>query len=159
MKILKKVETKQERELLNIESPINTKKKKMNMIDRIVKCFQKSRVLEIKLSTRFTLESLPDRQNVNFVKRMAEHMAIIKTILSLLKLSGFALHVIYLTIEPMKTTLNDLARKLLWEMQKSELVTKALEGMSKNFPASQEVTKVTERTNDAWIFNLRCTLA
>ncbi len=62
-------------------------------------------------------------------------------------------------------TVNDLAKRLLREMQKSELVTKALEGRSKNqlrqmyCKIVQLVTKVTERTNDAWIINLRMTLS
>jgi hypothetical protein len=63
--------------------------------------------------------------------------------------------------EGLLATLNDLARKLLREMQKSELVTKALEGSPKRDPRllNKQVTKVTERTNDAWVINLRTTLA
>lgn len=59
----------------------------------------------------------------------------------------------------MKTALNDLARKLFFEMQKSELVTKAREGDLMWFPRLRDqVIKVTERTNDAWVINLRMTL-
>lgn len=66
-------------------------------------------------------------------------------------------------VNAMKITLNDLARKLFREMQKSELVTKALEANPKRFARHVKliymVTKVTERTNDAWVINLRSTLA
>jgi hypothetical protein len=74
---------------------------------------------------------------------------------------GTAQHVTYLTIKNIILTLNDLARKLLLEMQKSELVTKAPEEEPKSFSRllNKQVIKVTECTNDAWVLNLRATLS
>jgi hypothetical protein len=55
-------------------------------------------------------------------------------------------------------TVNDLTNGLRKEMRKSEHMTKACEGGSKNpFRLIYQVTKVTDSTNDLWLQNLRST--
>jgi hypothetical protein len=77
---------------------------------------------------------------------------------SLSKSFGCVANVISITINNIDFTLNDLTRRLRKEMRKSELVRKPLEGNPKRFPRQLWlVTKVTERTNDLWIQNLRST--
>ena len=64
------------------------------------------------------------------------------------------------SIEKKNFALIDLTRRPFKGMRKSELVTKAREKNPKRFfRLINKVTKVTDRTNDAWVISLRATLA
>jgi len=113
-----------------------------------------------KLEERSIAKNLFDLPFVLSVNAFVDLMHIMKIIQNLLKSSGCVLLVIFTIIKEIDFTLIDLARKLRKEMQKSGLTTKALEGNPKRSPRLRnQVNKVTERTNDAWVINLRATLA
>ena len=132
----------------------------MNMIKHIAKSTKKKLEHTLKLGMLFLKENLFVLMFVRFVIAQPKPLVIMRIIQNLLKSFGCVLHAIYHIIATINFALNDLARRLRTEMQKSELVCKVQEEESKNSSRlKNKVTKVTAGTNDAWIINLKATLA
>jgi len=160
-KILKKVVYTQNSDNKNIDKQKKVRCQRENMMRNIIQSIRKELKHVINLSMLFVKRNLFGQIFAIFVKKHASLMGIMRIIPSHLRLFGCVLNAIFITITAIEFTVIDLAKRLRKEMQKSGLVTKALEGDPKRFPRLRnKVIEVTGfRTNDAWILNLRATLA
>jgi hypothetical protein len=104
------------------------------------------------------METRAKKVGIKFAEKIQKHTVIMRITISLLKSFGCALNVIFIIIKNTDFTLRDLTRRLRKEMRKSEPLTKVVEENPKRFSRHlRMVSKVTERTNDLWVQNLRST--
>lgn len=118
----------------NIMQLITVKRKEMSVHLIGIKEIQKKDALMTKQCIGLKKGNYLDLINAQNAKKIANHTHTMRIIQSLLMLFGFVQHVISIYIIQQNITLNDLARRPLKGMRKSEPLSKVVEGDPKRFP-------------------------